>query len=147
MDVAQSVARILASRRDLAARLDAITATPLLEARLDVRRQLAGLVFRGVVLATGVERLADVERYLRATGHRLDRLAKDPARDADWMSRVRPLEARLDRLIDAGVRGPAIDEARGMLQELRVGLFAQTVGTPYRVSEERARRVLDELEG
>jgi ATP-dependent helicase HrpA len=42
--------------------------------------------------------------------------------------------------------GPAFDEARWMLEELRVGLFAQTIRTPYRVSEERVRRVLDELD-
>ena len=142
----RAVARILSARRRIGERLDGITSAPLLEARLDVRRQLAGLVFRGFVLRTGTGRLADVERYLRAVEHRLDRLPKDPARDAEWRSRVRPLEERLARLVDAGLRGPAIDEAGWMLQELRVGLFAQTIGTPYRVSEERARRVLDELE-
>ena len=145
MAVARRVADILSARARIAERLDAITAGPLLEARLDVRRQLAGLVSRGFVPRTGVARLDDVARYLRAIEHRLDRLPKDPARDADWMRRVQPLEARLGRLVDAGVRGPAIDDARWMLQELRVGLFAQTIGTPYRVSEERVRRVLDEL--
>jgi ATP-dependent helicase HrpA len=146
MGVAHSVARVLVERKAIADRLDAITAAPLLAARLDVRRQLAGLVFRGFVQRTGSGRLADVERYLRAVGHRLDRLPKDPARDADWMSRVRPLEQRFERLVDRGLRGPAVDEARWMLEELRVGLFAQTVGTPYRISEERVRRVLDELD-
>ena len=146
MAVAQSVARVLVARQRIAARLDTITATPLLDARLDVRRQLAGLVARGFVLRTGTDRLTDVERYLRAVEHRLDQLPKEPARDAQWMERVRPLELRFARLVDGGVRGRAIDEARWMLEELRVGLFAQTIGTPYRVSEERVRRVLDELD-
>ena len=148
MDVARSVARILSAKQRIGERLDAITAAPLLDARLDVRRQLAGLVFRGFVLRTGsLDRLGDVERYLRAIEHRLDRLPKDPGRDADWMGRVRPLEQRFAGLVDRGLRGPALDEARWMLEELRVGLFAQTIGTPYRVSEERVRRVLDELDG
>ena len=146
MEVARSVARILDVRRRIAERLDAITAAPLLAARLDVRRQLASLVFRGFVPRTGVDRLADVERYLQAIEHRLDRLAKDPARDAEWMARVRPLEARFEALVGRGARGPALDEARWMLQELRVGLFAQTIGTPYRVSDARVARVLDELD-
>ena len=146
MSVARSVATILDARRRIGERLDAITAPAQLAARLDVRRQLAGLVFRGFVPRTGVARLADVERYLQAIEHRLDRLPKDPARDGEWMARVQPLEARLQALVDRGGRGPAIDEARWMLQELRVGLFAQTVGTPYRVSEARVGRVLVELE-
>jgi ATP-dependent helicase HrpA len=31
-----------------------------------------------------------------------------------------------------------------MIEELRVSLFAQSLGTPYRISEERIFRVLDE---
>ena len=94
-------------------------------------------------------------QYLRKTvaapGRRRPVLMpKDPARDAAWMRIVQPLEERFDGIVArAGVvgrGGPAFEEARWMLEELRVGLFAQTIGTPYRVSEERTRRVLDELD-
>jgi ATP-dependent helicase HrpA len=149
MDVALAVARVLAAWRDIGGRLDTITAPALLAARLDVRRQLARLVFRGFVPRTGAERLTDIDRYLRAIAHRLDRVGKDTARDTEWMRRVQPLEARFEALLarlPAGAWGPGLDEARWMLEELRVGLFAQSVGTPYRVSEERVRRVLDELD-
>jgi ATP-dependent helicase HrpA len=150
MSVAQSVARVLQWRRTISTRLDGLTAAPLLAARLDVRRQLAGLVHRGFVRRVGsAARMADVERYLHAVEHRLDRLGSDPARDAGWMQRVQPLEQRFERLVaslPAGTWGPGLEEARWMLEELRVGLFAQTVGTPYRVSEARVMRMLDELE-
>jgi ATP-dependent helicase HrpA len=147
MSVAHDVAGILAARKRIAARLDSVTAPALLEARLDLRRQLAGLVYRGFVVRTGAERMRDVERYLRAMEHRLDRLPKEPGRDREWMTRIRPLEERFARIAGSAHRGgPGIDEARWMLEELRVGLFAQTIGTPYRVSEERVRRVLDELD-
>jgi ATP-dependent helicase HrpA len=151
MEVVLAVADVLALRASISARLDAIVSSPLLAARLDVRRLLARLVHRGFVVSLGsVERLRDVERYLQAVDHRLDRLPKDPARDAAWMRVVQPLEARYDALVaragSVGRGGPAFEEARWMLEELRVGLFAQTVGTPYRVSEERVRRVLDELD-
>ncbi|HUP85419.1 MAG TPA: ATP-dependent RNA helicase HrpA [Acidimicrobiales bacterium] len=146
--VAHDVARILAARKRIAGRLDEVRAGALLDARLDMRRQLAGLVYRGFVVRTGAGRLGDVERYLRAIEHRLDRLPKEPARDREWMARVHPLEQRFARLAASALGGgPGIDEARWMLEELRVGLFAQTIGTPYRVSEERVRRVLDELDG
>ncbi len=147
-DVARSVAAILRRRQTIGERLDSITAPSLLPARLDVRRQLARLIYRGFVPATGTHRLDDLDRYLRAVEHRLERLAKDPGRDAAWMATIHALEARYAEL--AGSSDPAIDgaqlgRARWLLEELRVGLFAQTVGTPERISEERVRRALDAI--
>jgi Domain of unknown function (DUF3418). len=34
-----------------------------------------------------------------------------------------------------------------MIEELRVSLFAQTLGTPYPVSEKRIRKAMDQLLG
>jgi ATP-dependent helicase HrpA len=145
LEVVQIAAGILSRRAAISARLDTITAPGLLPARLDMRRHLARLVHRGWVSSTGASRLGDVDRYLRAIDHRLDRLPKDPARDADWMRRVQPLEATYDEL--AASTSPSIDRAelgrvRWMLEELRVSLFAQSVGTPTRISEERVRKAL-----
>jgi ATP-dependent helicase HrpA len=39
--------------------------------------------------------------------------------------------------------GEALDEIRWMLEELRVGLFAQTLGTPRPISEKRILRAMD----
>lgn len=137
--IVRTVGRILRCRHAIESRLERITATPLLPARLDVRRQLSRLVFPGFVVAAGVRRLPDLERYLRAIEHRLERLAQDPARDAARMRRVQLLEERYERLPGSG------EELRWMLEELRVSLFAQSVGTPYRVSEERVGRALDDV--
>ncbi len=137
--VVTTVGRILRARHDIEQRLDRITTAPLLPARLDVRRQLARLTPPGFVVAAGAGRLDDVERYLRAIAHRLDRLPQDPVRDADRMRRVQALEERADRL----TRGAA--DVRWMLEELRVSLFAQSVGTPTRVSEARIERALADL--
>jgi ATP-dependent helicase HrpA len=152
LDVVQDVAGILSRRAAISARLDTITAPALLAARLDVRRQLARLVHRGFVTSTGAARLADVDRYLRAVEHRLERVAKDPGRDGEWMRRVQPLEARYDELVATASTSTTIDRAalgraRWMLEELRVSLFAQPVGPKGRISEERVRRALDEVAG
>ncbi|HVF31850.1 MAG TPA: ATP-dependent RNA helicase HrpA [Acidimicrobiales bacterium] len=148
LEVVEAVARILRRRAAISTRLDAMVAPGLLSARLDVRRHLARLVHRGFVPSTGARRLADVERYLRGLEHRLDRLPTDPARDAAWVARVAPLEDRYAEL--ASSASPAVDRAalgrvRWMLEELRVSLFAQSVGTPGKISEERVRRALDEV--
>ncbi len=137
LDVVVTVGRILAARHALEQRLDQITTTPLLPARLDVRRQLARLLPPGFVAAAGAGRLGDIERYLRAIEYRLDRLPADPARDADRMRRIQALQDRLERTKSAP------PDACWMLEELRVSLFAQSIGTPRRVSEERVARAID----
>jgi ATP-dependent helicase HrpA len=39
---------------------------------------------------------------------------------------------------------PVLGEVRWLLEELRVSLFAQQLGTPVKVSEERLYRLLDD---
>jgi ATP-dependent helicase HrpA len=80
-------------------------------------------------------RLPDLLRYLAAAERRLDKLPTEPARDADLMDRVQRLER------DADVT-PGGRRVRWLLEELRVSLFAQQLGTAERVSEERIRREL-----
>ena len=96
------------------------------------REQLDRLVFPGFVTATGAGRLADLLRYLAAVRHRLDRLPEDPERDRVLLRRVRALQAETR---------PATPLA-WMVEELRVSLFAQHLGTAQRVSEQRVRRAL-----
>ena len=126
-------------------RLDGIRAAPLLPAVTDMRRQLAGLVFPGFVGATGVRRLGDVLRYLEAMERRLDKLAQGTRRDQELMERVQRLEAEYEDLCDARPRSAELEAVGWMLEELRVSLFAQTLGTAHPVSEPRIRREMDRL--
>jgi ATP-dependent helicase HrpA len=129
--------RILAAFRDVQRRLDELAlAAPLREARLDVAGQIGGLVYEGFVSDTGVDRLADVERYLRGAAMRLDRLPAQVAVDADRMRVVHELEAQYRATPGA----PA--EVRWLLQELRVSSFAQGLGVRGAVSAKRVRALL-----
>ncbi len=141
-----AVVRILDAERDVRRRADAITAIPLQESRADVLAQVARLVRPGFVSATGVGRLEDVERYVRAAALRLERLPAAPAADRDRMKAVHELERayrlRLqdwprDRPIPDGVR-----EVPWMLEELRVSHFAQGLGVRGGVSSKRIRAAL-----
>jgi ATP-dependent helicase HrpA len=116
---------------------------------VDVRAQLAGLVHPGFVAATGRARLADVHRYLRAIDKRLDTLGSRPERDRTLMAQVRVMSDEheqwlaslpLQRRDDEDVRA-----VRWLVEELRVSLFAQTLGTPTPVSEKRIRRAMAEV--
>jgi hypothetical protein len=73
-------------------------------------------------------RLQHLPRYLKAIALRLDKLRADPARDAQRLAELRPLEQRyawLEAGRAAGARDARIDEFRWLLEELRVSLFAQ----------------------
>jgi ATP-dependent helicase HrpA len=145
--VAQLV-RILDAARDVERRLDALTAPPLQLARRDVELQLERLVYPGFLTATGVDRLADVERYLRAASRRLERLPNAPAPDRDRMLAVHELERAYRRRLEAWPRGKPLSaplsDVRWLLEELRVSQFAQGLGTRQPVSSKRIRRALEE---
>jgi ATP-dependent helicase HrpA len=121
----------------------------LAPALADVREQFSGLIYPGFVAKTGTGRLPDLIRYLRAIGKRLEKMPDDPGRDADRMAIVHQVTADYRQTLaslPAGARdGADARILRWMIEELRVSLFAQTVGTPVPVSEQRIGRQLDRL--
>jgi ATP-dependent helicase HrpA len=86
--------RILEAARAVRERLDALPANAVLApTREDVARQLGRLVYPGMLAATGIARLDDVERYLRAAAQRLERLPSRVVRDRERMAAIVELEA------------------------------------------------------
>ncbi|MDQ3945987.1 MAG: ATP-dependent RNA helicase HrpA, partial [Actinomycetota bacterium] len=143
--VATVVGGILVVADGIEQRLDDITAVPLLPAVRDMRAQLSGLVFPGFVGNAGVRRLGDVLRYLEAMERRLDKLAQGTRRDQDLMGRIQALEEEYRHLRESRPGAAEVEAIRWMLEELRVSLFAQTLGTTHPVSEQRIRREMDRL--
>jgi ATP-dependent RNA helicase HrpA len=149
LELLRGAQQVLASWAPLVARLAEPVAPPLRPAFDDVRTQLAGLVGPRFVSAAARRRLPDLRRYLRAAAYRLDRLPGDVARDTDRMARVHAVEAErlrfLDELPPARREEEAVRQLRWMVEELRVSVFAQSLGTPYPVSEQRIYRAMDQL--
>ena len=110
------------------------------------RAQLAALVHPGFVTETGARRMPDLLRYLQALGRRLDALPGDAARDRDRTGVVQRLAAEVDGAVAALPPDRRHDDdvaaLRWMLQELRVSLFAQSLGTAGPISEQRIRKAL-----
>jgi ATP-dependent helicase HrpA len=142
------VARVLSVAGDVDRRLRGTTSLLLLPALTDVRTQISHLVFPGFVAATGVARLPDVVRYLRAAVVRLDALPEHPERDRQLMWRIELVQQSYDAALAAippgRAPGPELAQVRWMIEELRVSFFAQQLGTAYPVSEKRIQRVLAE---
>ncbi|HET9021627.1 MAG TPA: ATP-dependent RNA helicase HrpA [Ornithinibacter sp.] len=139
------LAHASAVRRTLEALERGAAASRTAATRADVRAQLDSLVRPGFVAATGVRRLRDVQRYLRAAEHRLERAATNP-REALLQETVDGVEAAYADLLDSlpGAERDAaeVTDIGWMVEELRVSLFAQSLGTAYPVSEKRVRNAI-----
>jgi ATP-dependent helicase HrpA len=142
------VGEVLAGAARVRARLDGVRAPALLRSVEDMRAQLDLLVGPGFVGDAGLGRLADVERYLSAMEVRLEKAAANPGRDLAWMDRVHRVEDEWTLTIEARpalARTELSKRIRWMLEDLRVSVFAQTLGGAKGVSEERIRRAIAEL--
>ncbi len=108
----------------------------------DVSAQLGRLVGKRFLVDTPWVQLVHLPRYLKAITMRLDKLRADPARDAQRLAELRPLEQRyLRHLADRrGARDVRLEEFRWLLEELRVSLFAQELRTPQPVSVKRLEK-------
>jgi ATP-dependent helicase HrpA len=147
LSVVRQVEQILTAGHEVDARLRRLPGPAYAAAVADVRAQVADLTPAGFVTASGVDRLPDLVRYLRAADRRLERLPGDAVRDRSRLTRVtQVLEAYRDAVAALPPGRPLpenLARVRWMIEELRVSLFAQALGTPYPVSEERIYRVLD----
>jgi ATP-dependent helicase HrpA len=148
-DVVTQVESALRLAHSVGARLEDLRAAPVQAAAADLRGQLSGLVYPGFVTATGYRRLPHLTRYLRGMEHRLDKLPENPGRDAASMAVAQRAEqAYRDTVaaLPAGRRsGADVADVRWMLEELRVSLFAQALGTQAPVSENRILAALSRL--
>jgi ATP-dependent helicase HrpA len=149
VEVVRLVARILAEAHGISRAVEGSASLVLLPSLTDVRQQLAELVHPGFVTATGMRRLPDLLRYLRGISRRLEKLPEDAVRDRDRTGAVQRLEQQyaqaVARLPEARRSDEDVVAVRWMLQELRVSLFAQGLGTAHPVSEKRIQKALDRL--
>ncbi|MGK5522169.1 ATP-dependent RNA helicase HrpA [Micromonospora sp. URMC 107] len=151
VEIMDRVRRVLAAAYAVEQRLGATRNLALVAALADIRAQLGGLVHKGFVTETGYARLPDLLRYLTAIERRLDRLPGNPQRDKQQQDRVAVVQKEYQEMLAAlppsRRQSTAVRQIRWMIEELRVNVFAQALGTPYPVSEQRIYRAMDEAEG
>ena len=140
------VARILTIARDVERGIKAQNSLALLGPLNDIRTQLSGLLHPGFVSAAGVDRLAHFPRYLEGMRERLQTLASEPGKDR---ARMTEYERMATVFTDAGGTiplapdaAPALVEVRWLLEEYRVSVFAQRLGTAQPVSPQRIMKAL-----
>ncbi len=140
------VARILTKSRDVERGIRSQNSLALLGPLNDIRTQLSGLLHPGFVSAAGVDRLAHFPRYLEGMLDRLKTLASEPGKDR---ARMTEYERMAKAFEDAGGTIPlapdaprTLVEVRWLLEEYRVSVFAQRLGTAQPVSPQRIMKAL-----
>ena len=148
-ELARTVGKTIVASSAVVHQLNRLTSDVLLPSIGDATAQLRRLVRPGFVAATGGERLPDVLRYVRGIGRRLEKLPDEPLKDRQKLLLARGLETEytelLERLAPAKRRSPDAIALGWMLEELRVNLFAQTLGTKGSISEQKIRKELRRL--
>jgi ATP-dependent helicase HrpA len=151
-EVCAVVDPILRSHALVLARLNAPHPVAWSEAITDIRDQLANLMTPDFPLRTPWERLRHLPRYLAAIEVRLRRLngpgvLKDRERMADLAPLWRACFELKRRERELGLDPAAVEEYRWMIEELRVSLFAQELGTLRPVSPKRLQEAWERIMG
>ncbi|MXN87864.1 ATP-dependent RNA helicase HrpA [Pasteurella canis] len=149
VEIAKQVEQILTLTYELNKRLKGKMDFTMAFALSDIKAQLNGLIYQGFVQKTGYARLNDLQRYLQGIDKRIDKLLQDVNRDRAAMLRVEQVnQAYQQLLVKLPKSKPHSDEVKEipyMIEELRVSLFAQQLGTKYPISDKRILNAIKEL--
>ncbi|MEX1197220.1 MAG: ATP-dependent RNA helicase HrpA [Pseudohongiellaceae bacterium] len=136
--------KIIALRFDIQRILAAMDTDEERVVRVDIAGQLDELLGEGFPAGVPGGWLREYPKYLQAIQLRIERFRRDLERDRDSMEVIRTLRQQYDRLPDPAAQLP---DFPWLLQELRVSLFAQQLGTRRTVSRKRLQRMLDQATG
>ena len=148
-DIVGRVEKVLAALREAEVAVPAKAPAAQADGIADIRAQLATLTPKGFVAAAGAARMGDLARYLTAISRRLERLPHAIGADHERMARIAAVQDAYDELLQAisptRAGGEDVREIAWMIQEFRVSLWAQQLGTPRPVSEQRIYRAIDDV--
>ena len=136
---------ILARRTAVARDLDGLTSPAFAQSREDMTRQLGKLVGPDFLRTTPRQHLPDLPRYLEGMAHRIDGLQGRVQRDLAGLAKVAAWERRLAAVADQAddTESTAVQELRFLVEEYRIAVFAQGLGTREKVSDKRLAQRFD----
>ncbi|MDF7669794.1 ATP-dependent RNA helicase HrpA [Orbaceae bacterium ESL0721] len=154
VNIAMQVEKILTLYFSINKRLKGRVDLALAFALSDIKNQLSHLIYKGFVTESGYSKLADIARYLSAIEKRIDKLMVEPIKDRASMQIIEDVKKEYEQLLKKASKNskPAIYlhdknivNIRWMIEELRVNLFAQQLGTPYPISAKRIKQQIESV--
>ena len=136
--VARLLEVILKQSLAIEERLKRTTADHIRATYSDIKDQLDRLLVQGFLVKVPIRWLNQYPRYLKAIQYRMDKLQGNLDRDKVQMQEIMGYWQRLFELDDPVPE--TLQQYRWMLEEYRVSLFAQPVGTSMPVSAKRLEK-------
>ena len=135
------VEQALSLRHDVAKKLKGSVPLNVIQSHGDVKQQSEQLVFKGFVSVSGIEKLDDIIRYLKGTLRRLEKLPIDPNQDRLKLIEVNKAVDKYDSVLSTQRKDKPVAQeiliTKWMIEELRISLFAQSLGTAQPISLKR----------
>ena len=116
----------------------------------DIKQQISNLVYPGFVRETPMQWLKELPRYLKAVEQRFEKLGAQVQKDRVWSGELAGLwaqyQTRAAKHAQEGKRDPQLELYRWWLEEYRVSLFAQQLGTKVPISDKRLNKQWTQVE-
>ncbi len=116
----------------------------------DVHLQLQNLIYPGYLQHSGLTRLGHYPRYMRGILKRLQKISNKPAKDRNAGRLLSPFMLQYQQAADQWqelnpLQQEKLEDCHWMLEEFRISLFAQELGTASPASEKRLEKLFSEF--
>jgi ATP-dependent helicase HrpA len=144
------VEKVLTLRHEIAKKLKGNVSLNVIQAHADIKQHHESLIHKGFVSESGITKLDDITRYLQGILRRLEKLFIDANQDRLKLIDVNKANDALMALIGKQRKDlPLPDEVsacRWLIEELRISLFAQNLGTSQPISLKRIMNHLKSID-
>ena len=148
LTAAIKVERALTLRHEVTKKMKGSVPLNVIQSHGDIKQQCEQLVFKGFVSYSGLSKLDDIIRYLQGMLRRLEKLPSDPNQDRLKLIEVSKVNDMYQMIMNKQRKDKPIDNellaTRWLIEELRISLFAQNLGTSAPIS---VKRILNYLKG
>jgi ATP-dependent helicase HrpA len=142
------VERALSLRHEVTKKMKGSVPLNVIQSHGDIKQQCEQLIFKGFVSASGLSKLDDITRYLQGMLRRLDKLPIDPNQDRLKLIEVNKVNDTFQTIMSKQRKDKPVERdlfaTRWLIEELRISLFAQNLGTSAPIS---VKRILNHLKG
>ncbi|AAZ24890.1 ATP-dependent RNA helicase HrpA [Colwellia psychrerythraea] len=148
LTAAIKVERALTLRHEVTKKMKGSVPLNVIQSHGDIKQQCEQLVFKGFVTYSGLSKLDDIIRYLQGMLRRLEKLPSDPNQDRLKLIEVSKVNDMYQVIMSKQRKDKPVDNellaTRWLIEELRISLFAQNLGTSAPIS---VKRILNYLKG
>ena len=140
------VERALSLRHEVSKKMKGSVPLNVIQAHGDIKGQCERLIFKGFVSYSGLNKLDDITRYLQGMLRRLEKLPSDPNQDRLKLIEVNKVNDAFQAIMNKQRKDKPVENellaTRWLIEELRISLFAQNLGTAAPIS---VKRILNHL--